>query len=92
MPATDVVNKRGQQLCHAMCCRKYKHLEERFGGKFCPKHILELQQIRDGLWKAKNSGNVVDELYFRQEEIVFRKLADAGHMYFQRNLEKCVVI
>ena len=92
MPPTDTINKRGQLLCHAMGCRKYKHLEEKFGGKFCPKHIAELQQIRNCLCKAKHSGNVVDELYYRQEEIIFRKLADAGHMHFQRNLEKCVVI
>jgi len=92
MPATDIINKRGQNLCHAMCCRKYKHLEEKFGGRFCPKHIEELQQIRNKLWKAKISGNIFNELLYRQEEIEFRKLAEPGHMFFQRSLEKCYLI
>jgi hypothetical protein len=92
MCVTDTINKRGQKLCHAMGCRKYKHLEEKFGGLFCPKHTEELQLIRNKLWKAKSSGNIIDQVYYRQEEIEFRKLADPGHMFFQRNLEKFVGI
>ena len=50
--------------------------------------LEELQQIRNKLWKAKISGNIFNELLYRQEEIEFRKLAEPGHMFFQRSLEK----
>lgn len=90
MHSHDFFNRRGVELCHAVGCRKHKKLLKIFQGKFCYNHARLLQIIRDALNKAKLARNLSLELHHRQEEMLFRKRIDGGHVTAILNLSKAI--
>ena len=87
----DLQNINGSLLCHAIKCRKHTKLQFVHGGLFCLKHRKSLDHIREQLQIAKQLDNLSDECVWRQNEIEFRKISDAGHMHWQYKLE-CLMI
>ena len=83
-----LVNKNGDPVCYAYGCRKHTKLREHRGGLFCPQHVQQLDFIRAHLNHAKEVGDIEAEIYWRQQEIEFRKDHEAGHMHWQYLLEK----
>lgn len=86
--AHAVYTRDGAPVCHAVGCRKRKRLHRAHGGVFCAEHVRALGMIRGRLQHAKAIGDIVSERRERQAEIEFRKLADAGHMHWQRGVEE----
>ncbi len=80
-------NKNGDEMCHVFGCRKHKYIKNIFNGKFCKKHKQELSLIRNNILLAKKSKNIEIENFWRQEEIIFRKFHDPGHMYYKLKVE-----
>ena len=83
----ELFNKSGDELCHAITCRKHKKLIEKFNGKFCPYHIKLLEQIRTKLKKFAENGNIHEEMIERRKEVLFRKKQDPGHISYLKILE-----
>lgn len=81
----DLHNKNGAKLCNAVGCRKHKQLISIYKGLFCAEHIGELSIIRENI---KNTYNTNIELKYREEELLFRKVVDKGHMQCVLNLYK----
>jgi len=81
----DLHNKNGAKLCDAVGCRKHKKLISMYKGLFCAEHIDELIIIRNNI---KNTYNTNVELKYREEELLFRKVVDKGHMQCVLNLYK----
>lgn len=76
----DVTNQHGASLCHAVGCRKHSKLIYAFNGLFCRKHYDQLYEIRNSIKSQYNT--LESEIYFRTEEMLFRKTLDAGHVYY----------
>lgn len=84
----DLVNKNGAPICHHFGCRKHTKLIYANNGLFCQKHYIELQYLRDNI-KHANDKNT--EVYFREEEMLFRKRFDSGHVYYINKLNRELV-
>lgn len=82
----DLTNTHGAPLCHAVGCRKHTRLVISHGGRFCRKHLLELESIRGRLQAAKRLGRLDLELEERNREFEFRKNAIheevVGHAHY----------
>lgn len=94
----DLFNINGAPLCHAFGCRKHKKLIKYRNGLFCLKHTQQLDQIRSCLsyYKSlehKTSEEIQGEIYFRDMELMFRKIMCPKHMRYILRLanEKCSV-
>lgn len=78
----DLVNIKGEQLCHATACHNKYHLNSAYNGLFCDKHLVILSGIRKRLNQAKYFNNKSMEIRERENEIRFRKIMDDGHVYY----------
>jgi len=87
----DLYNKHGVEICHAVKCRKQKKLNDVYNGKFCKYHTDVLKSIRESLYYAKEQKNPQLEIYYRQQEIEFRKIPSDGHMFYQARLEDTIL-
>jgi len=83
-------NKNGDEMCHTFGCRKHKKLKYVFKGMFCHEHSKKLETIRNNIILAKKEYDIVSEDEWRQEELLFRKFQDKGHMIFKNRVEYIV--
>ena len=89
----DLTNRRGKPFCHKIKCRVSKDLNQAYGGLFCNKHLLEIADIRCRLEQvkyieSKTPQDWLNEIKIRQEEMLFRKIMEPGHMNYLLDLEK----
>jgi hypothetical protein len=78
-------NKNGDLMCGAIGCRKHKRLHFAYRGAFCDKHLLELSKIRKLI---KSAETIEDEIKYRNQEMLFRKTFDEGHVMYIRKMER----
>ena len=74
----DSHNIHNVELCHAVNCRKHKKLKKSYGGMFCSKHLLIINNIRTHINHLGNS----NEIYWRLEELKLRKYVCNRHLYY----------
>ena len=74
----DTYNIHGEELCHAINCRKHKRLHEGHGGKFCSKHLKELDDIREQITHQNNA----NEIPARSYELKMRKYMCERHLHY----------
>ena len=78
----DIFNINGDPICHAVGCRKRgwkKGLLTAYGGLFCRKHVEQLSVIR---YKIKHAPDRQSEIDARNEEMLFRKTFEPGHVHY----------
>lgn len=83
----DIVNRNGDEVCHAVKCRKHTKLNIAYNGKFCKYHLSVLTSIRESLIYSKKTKNIYLENYYRQREIELRKFPEKNHMKYKVKLE-----
>ena len=81
----DLMNRNGSLLCHWVGCRKHKKIIYKFHGLFCHKHINSLNLIRNNIKKPNIKPN--EEIYWRYQEMINRKIFDKNHIMYIRRLE-----
>jgi hypothetical protein len=87
----DLLNSKGLLLCHRVGCQSTR-IRYSYGGFFCFKHFSELKLLRQKIYevpymKASREDLMIIKEY-RQRELEFRKIMDAGHVEFMTAIDR----
>jgi hypothetical protein len=77
-----------QTSCDAWGCNHVDGLCKHNNGKFCSLHSAELKDIRSKILRAKCEKRIDDEIFWRLQELTFRKWIDKGHRHYIDVLER----
>lgn len=83
----DRYNQHGAPLCHAFGCRKHKRLTPAHNGLWCHKHKQELGTLRAQIVECKQGPATPAEVRLREDELLFRKWIDEGHVHYINRLK-----
>ena len=91
----STVDRQGRRLCDATGCRKRKGLQYVHRGWFCHRHRAEMAKLRDRVSHcapdAMDPRELRRQYEARTREMLDRKVFDAGHVVYVRELERRLV-